>query len=88
MAGLFSNGLVAFPSGGEDDRTRLQPLIDDMLVFPYSDAAQDALIALWVANGETSVSHHRNVSQHHFMERRGVPPGVRQRGLGQRSGIV
>jgi hypothetical protein len=84
-ASLFTNGLIAFPCLGEDDRTRLQPLIDDMLVFPYADAAQDAIVAFWVANGETSVTQHRKVAQQHFMERRGVPPGVRQRGLAQRS---
>lgn len=84
MAPLFSSGLIAFPSGGPDDRTRLQPLVDDMLVFPYAEAAQDAIMALWIANGETNVSGYRRHEQKTYMDKRGVPPVVRQRGLARR----
>ena len=56
MTGLFSTGLMAFANGAAGDREKLQPLLDDMLSFPWSDT-KDALVALWVANGEASFPH-------------------------------
>lgn len=73
LAGLFGGGLVAFACAGEGDRNSLAPLIDDMLVFPWADV-QDALIALWVANGVATFPVNSQVDQEQFAKRRGVPP--------------
>ena len=79
MSALFNTGLIAFPSAGPDDESQLQPLLDDMLTFPWADQ-QDALIALWIANGEASTGYrHRSIDQKTAMQRRNVPPIVRQR---------
>lgn len=84
MAGLFSSGLIAFPSATAEDKSKLQPLIDDMITFPYSEI-QDAVIALWVANGEAATTYRRNpINQSEIQQRRGVPPNIvnRQRRAG------
>lgn len=74
MAPLFGSGLMAFANAGPGDRARLDPLIDDLLVFPWSKI-QDAAIALWLANGQAhgaaaatapslpEAQHRRNVPQ-------------------------
>lgn len=80
LASLFQGGLIAFANGGPGDRQKLEPLIDDMLVFPWSDQ-QDAIVALWVANGEADLARHTRIDQNQMMERRGVPPIVRKRGI-------
>lgn len=78
MASLFGTGLMAFANAGPDDRRRLEGLIDDLLVFPWSKT-QDAAIALWVANNHATLAQlpapSRDVAQH----RRGVPQVVRRR---------
>jgi hypothetical protein len=78
MAGLFGSGLLAFANAGPDDRRRLEPLIDDLLVFPYSKI-QDAAIALWVANGHSQSIATPGMSLNESMHRRGVPGVVRKR---------
>jgi len=78
MAGLFGSGLMAFANAGEDDMHRLAPLIDDLIVFPWSKI-QDAAIALWVANGYTGVAQQAHVDQQAAMDTRGVPQVVRRR---------
>ena len=78
LAGLFGGGLMAFANAGPDDRARLQPLIDDLLVFPWSDI-QDAVIALWVACLEAGNQSVQPLNQEKVMQRRGVPPVVRNR---------
>ena len=78
IAGLFSAGLIAFACAGLDDRAMLQPLVDDMLVFPWSDT-QDAVIALWVANLEAANAALGQIDQAASMRRRGVPPIVASR---------
>jgi len=80
MASLFAGGLIAFANGGVGDRARFEPLVDDMLAFPWADQS-DAVIALWVANGEADVARHAKIDQNLMMERRGVPPIVRRRGI-------
>lgn len=80
MASLFAGGLIAFANGGVGDRARLEPLVDDMLAFPWADES-DAVIALWVANGEAGIARHAKIDQNLMMERRGVPPIVRRRGI-------
>ena len=79
LAPLFGGGLIAFPNAGPDDRRRLQPLVDDMRVFPYADAAQDALVALWVANGEATVDYTRPPDYMTTAVGRGVPSVVTSR---------
>lgn len=79
LAALFGGGLMAFANAGADDRARLQPLVDDMLVFPWSEV-QDTVIALWVACLEAANQSVGTVNQTRAMNRRGVPPVVRSRG--------
>jgi hypothetical protein len=78
MASLFGAGLIRLPNAGADDLRRLAPLMDDLLVFPWSDI-QDAAIALWVAEGEAANAQIVQVDQYEFMQRRGVPPNIRGR---------
>jgi hypothetical protein len=79
MAGLFGSGLMAFANGGVDDEARLAPLIEDLLVFPYSDVS-DGAIALWLANGWASMVQDPLPSQSDIKRRRGVPEVVTRRG--------
>jgi hypothetical protein len=78
MASLFGNGLMAFANAGIEDRARLQPLIEDLLVFPWSDT-QDTAIALWLANSWAMTTHTSLPSQEEIKNRRGVPNVVRGR---------
>lgn len=78
MAGLFGAGLMAFANAGADDRSRLEPLIEDLLVFPWSET-QDCAIALWVANGEAHTPPITVMPLSEQQRRRGVPGVVRRR---------
>ncbi len=79
MAPLFGSGLMAFANAGPGDRARLEPLIDDLLVFPWSKI-QDAAIALWLANGYADgAATARAPSLPESQHRRGVPGVVRRR---------
>lgn len=78
MQSLFYNGLIAFPSATVEDKRKLEPLIDDMLVFPWAKV-QDALIALWVANGECKSSSLFSVDLGKIVTRRNIPPIIRDR---------
>jgi len=84
MAPLFGGGLMAFANAGPDDRARLEPLIDDLLVFPWSKV-QDAVIGLWVANTEATNATRVRLDQQSVMHRRGVPRVIRNRGGYNRS---
>lgn len=80
LAQLFGNGLIAFPSKDQISREMCQPLIDDMLVFPFAEKYQDVVMALWFANSIANKAQHRqNIDQQEVMERRGVPPNIRNR---------
>ena len=79
MASLFGTGLLAFANGGLDDKAKLAPLVEDLLVFPYSDV-QDAAIALWLANSWANDAQPSLPSQAEIMRRRGVPGVVQRRG--------
>lgn len=72
MASLFGSGLIAFIGHNPDDHTLLQPLIDDMLTFPYSEV-QDVLMALWFANSEIPQVRRRTPPQDEVMRKRAVP---------------
>lgn len=78
LASLFSTGNIAFANAGIGDRQRLQPLIDDMLSFPWA-SEKDALVALWVANGEAAIPHHPQIDPATQAANRGAPPIVQQR---------
>ena len=78
MQALFYSGLIAFPSATVQDKTKLEPLIDDMLVFPWAKQ-QDALIALWIANGECKNSTFFSVDLTKVVSRRNIPPIIRDR---------
>ena len=84
LASLFGNGLIAFPSLTELDKEQLRPLVEDLLAFPFSQE-QDGAIALWVANGVAAQARHEKVDQAIVMERRGVPPIIRQRGAARQN---
>ena len=78
MQALFYSGLVAFPSATISDKQKLEPLIDDMLVFPWAKE-QDALIAFWVANGECKSSSVFSIDLGKVVSRRNIPPIIRDR---------
>lgn len=79
MAQLFGTGLMAFAGANVDDRQKLQPLVDDMLVFPFADE-QDALMALWFANSEVDQFRRRQTfDQEQVLQNRAVPPIVKAR---------
>jgi hypothetical protein len=79
MASLFGSGLLAFANAGPDYLARLQPLMEDLLIFPYSDT-QDAAIALWLANGRAHTVQPSLPSQEAILRSRGVPNVVARRG--------
>lgn len=78
MSPLFSQGLMAFANKGLDDRAQLEPLIEDLLVFPWSEV-QDGAIALWVANTESNSAPIVHLDQRQVMARRGVPSSIASR---------
>lgn len=78
IAPLFGSGLLAFANGGADDKQRLLPLIDDLLVFPWSDV-QDTVMALWVGLTEAANQSVGRPDQELIHHRRGTPPIVRAR---------
>jgi hypothetical protein len=77
MQGLFAAGLISFPNAGPDDEQRLAPLIDDLMVFPWSEI-QDSVIALWVANGHSSNIQITVPPLGEQQNRRGVPMSARR----------
>lgn len=79
MSALFTGGLVAFANENAGDREKLQPLIDDMMTFPWSEV-QDALVAFWIAEGEAKEgARMRRPDQAKAMLRRNIPPIIRNR---------
>jgi hypothetical protein len=78
MASLFGTGLMAFANAGHGDLAKLQPLMEDLLVFPFSET-QDAAIALWLANSWAMTTHTPLPPQREIHARRGVPPIVSRR---------
>lgn len=78
MAGLFGSGLMAFANAGPDDLRRLDPLVDDLLIYPWSDI-QDAAIALWLANGHAAIVQDPAPSLAVSQSRRAVPGVIARR---------
>ena len=77
MQELFGAGLIAFPNAGPDDEHKLAPLIDDLMVFPWSDQ-QDAVFGLWLANGHAVGLRTPPVALATQQNRRGVPMSARR----------
>ena len=61
-----------------EDKAKLAPLVDDMLVFPWSKV-QDALIGFWVANGECQGHSVYQVDMIKVAARRNIPPIIQER---------
>lgn len=81
MAPLLNNGLIVFASGGVGDRERIQGLYEDMVAFPFSDR-QDAVMALWFADGEMRYMGHgisTPEQQAQAVESRNMPPYLSKR---------
>ena len=79
MEGLFTQGLMAFANAGAGDERKLTGLIEDLLIFPWSET-QDAAIAIWLANSQANSASRDLVNQAEFKQRRGVPSVVTRRG--------
>jgi hypothetical protein len=78
MEGLFTQGLIAFANAGVGDERKLAPLIEDLLIFPWSDV-QDGCIALWLSNSQAQGAHRELINQAAVKERRGVPDVITRR---------
>lgn len=78
VAPLFGGGLYALPSATPQDRKRLEPLIADMQAFPYSDT-KDALVALWIAEGEIPTIAATPPDVEHTIQSRNLPPAIARR---------
>jgi hypothetical protein len=78
LAPLLAGGLVALPSQLPTDRQRLQPLLEDMSAFPYGDA-KDALVGLWVAEGEVRMVSVDVPDADQIAAGRNLPPRIAKR---------
>jgi hypothetical protein len=80
LAPLIAGGLYVFPSATPADRTTLRPLLEDMAGFPYREE-QDALMALWIAEGETRLLKTASLTQkpETVIEGRALPPRIARR---------
>lgn len=78
MAPLMLGGLYAFPSMTPEDRNRLDPLIDDLRAFPYSEI-QDAVMALWFAEGEIRYELVDSYGVDEVIQGRQLPPVLARR---------
>jgi hypothetical protein len=77
LASLFSGGLIAFANASPEEKEKYRPLTEDMIMFPWA-STQDALVALWVANGEANSTSRavKSMSYEAVALRRGTPPSV------------
>ena len=78
LAPLLAGGLLALPSATPADNVRLQPLIEDLQAFPYGEA-KDALVALWVAEGEVRMVASPAPTADEVIIGRALPPVVARR---------
>lgn len=78
IAPLMASGLYALPSNTQEDLNKLQPLLDDMQGFPYSER-QDAVMALWFAEGEVRFVAHPKPDVEKVIEGRNLPPRIARR---------
>lgn len=84
MAPLFAGGLFSLPSATPGDINRLQPLLDDLAAFPYGEA-KDALVGLWVAEGETRMVAAAQPTTEQIVSGRQLPPILARRLRNRRS---
>ena len=80
MEGLFTQGLMSFANAGAGDERRLAGLIEDLLIFPWSEV-QDAAIAIWLANSQANNAHRELLDQAEVKRRRGLPDVVTRRNI-------
>ncbi len=82
----MSMGLYAIASADDETRGRMSPLLQDMGTFPYSEV-QDAVMALWFAEGEMRGLIQPRLDAEAIIEGRALPPRIarRVRGGAQRS---
>lgn len=78
MAPLFSSKLYVIPSKTETDRQRMQPLLEDLEGFPYSEL-QDAVMALWFAEGELRYILPSQLDVEKIITSRNLPPRIGNR---------
>lgn len=78
VAPLLANNLYAIPSARPEDNERMRPLLEDMEGFPYSEI-QDAVMALWFAEGEIRFINPVQLSTQQVVEGRNLPPRVARR---------
>ena len=78
LAPLLSGGLWAFPSATPQDVKRLEPLIDDLQGFPYSDM-KDALVGMWICEGEVPMLEVRPPTIDNVIRARNLPPKLARR---------
>ena len=84
VAPLLSGGLWCFPSATPHDQRKLEPLLNDLAAFPYSDE-KDALVAMWIAEGEVPLLEVRQPDPDEVARARNLPPKIARR-LKQRRG--
>lgn len=78
IAPLIRNGLYVFPSRTPADRQKLEPLVQDMTAFPFSEV-QDALMALWFAESDTRFLAAVPLTPEQVAEGRRLPPYIANR---------
>lgn len=79
LAGIIGSGLIQIASGNPEDMPMIQGLLDDLTTFPYADPTGDALMALWIGNGEADNVQLVELNQAEIAQRRGAPGVVRNR---------
>jgi hypothetical protein len=83
VAPLVGMGMYAFPSATPYDRKRLEPLLEDMRAFPFSDE-KDALVALWIGEGEVRMVDVKPTDIQQVIRSRNLPPGLARRLVNRR----
>lgn len=78
VAPLFANQMYMLPSKTIEDRQRIQPLLEDLEGFPYSEV-QDAAMALWFAEGELRYMQPTTFNVRDVIEGRQLPPRIARR---------
>lgn len=78
MAPLMNNGLYAFASATPEANNAMEPLIQDLTAFPFSDV-QDAAMALWFAEGEMRFLSAPVFTPEDVIEGRNLPPYLANR---------
>ena len=78
VAPLIGGGLYAFPSATPHDRKRLEPLLEDMSGFPFSET-KDALVGLWIAEGEVIMVAVKPTDMAQVAKSRNLPPNIARR---------